>query len=101
MRAVLPRLEHLLETEGEIVITRRGKPVARILPTAPEGGIPSRVALRRQMDRLDIGSEESIRGRSGCPRLSRISIRARSPRATSTSPVPTPPTHFSAPCGVR
>jgi prevent-host-death family protein len=61
MRAVLPRLEHLLETEGEIVITRRGKPVARILPTRPEGGIPSRVDLRRQMRRLEVGSEELIR----------------------------------------
>jgi antitoxin (DNA-binding transcriptional repressor) of toxin-antitoxin stability system len=61
MRAVLPKLENLLEREGEIVITRRGKPVARILPTVPEGGIPSRVALRRQMRRLDLGSEELIR----------------------------------------
>jgi antitoxin (DNA-binding transcriptional repressor) of toxin-antitoxin stability system len=61
MRTVLPRLENLLEREGEIVITRRGKPVARILPTVPERGIPSSVALRRQMRRLDLGSEELIR----------------------------------------
>jgi antitoxin (DNA-binding transcriptional repressor) of toxin-antitoxin stability system len=61
MRAVLPRLERLLEAEGEIVITRRGQAVARILPTAPAGGIPSRVALRRRMRRLDLGSEAVIR----------------------------------------
>jgi antitoxin (DNA-binding transcriptional repressor) of toxin-antitoxin stability system len=61
MRAVLPRLEHLLEREGEIVITRRGKPIARILPTVPEGGVPSRAALRRQMRPLEVGSEELIR----------------------------------------
>lgn len=40
MRTVLPRLERLLESEGEIVITRRGKPVARILRTVPTEGIP-------------------------------------------------------------
>ena len=28
MRTALPRLERLLEEEGEIVITRNGKPVA-------------------------------------------------------------------------
>jgi antitoxin (DNA-binding transcriptional repressor) of toxin-antitoxin stability system len=61
MRAVLPRLERLLEAEGEIVITRRGQPVARILPTAPAGGIPSSVALRQRMRRLDLGSEALIR----------------------------------------
>lgn len=61
MRAALPELERLLEREGEIVITRRGKAVARILPTAPEGGIPSRAGLRRQMRRLEVGSEVLIR----------------------------------------
>ena len=61
MRTVLPRLERLLEAEGEIVITRRGQPVARILPTAPAGGIPSRAALRRRMRRVDLGSEAFIR----------------------------------------
>lgn len=61
MRTALPRLERLLEQEGEIVITRRGKPVARILPTVPEGGIPSRAGLRQRMRRLDVGSEVLIR----------------------------------------
>ena len=61
MRAALPRLEQLLEEEGEIVITRHGKPVARVLPTASAGGIPSRAELRRKMRRVEVGSEVLIR----------------------------------------
>ena len=35
-----PEAEQALETEGEIVITRDGKPVARLLPVEPENGPP-------------------------------------------------------------
>jgi prevent-host-death family protein len=61
MRAVLPRLERLLAEEGEVVITRHGKPVARVLPTVREGGIPSHDDLRSRMPRLEVGSEVLIR----------------------------------------
>jgi antitoxin (DNA-binding transcriptional repressor) of toxin-antitoxin stability system len=61
MRTALPRLEQLLEEEGEIVVTRHGRPVARVLPTVREGGIPSRAELRRRMRRLEVGSEVLIR----------------------------------------
>ncbi len=33
-----PEAEQALETEGEIIITRDGKPVARLLPVEPENG---------------------------------------------------------------
>lgn len=61
MRAALPRLEQLLAEEGEVVITRNGKPVARVLPSVPAGTIPSRADLRRRMRRLEVGSEVLIR----------------------------------------
>ena len=61
MRAALPRLEQLLRLEGEVLITRNGKPVARVLPTAPAGGIPSRAELRRKMRRVEVGSEVLVR----------------------------------------
>jgi antitoxin (DNA-binding transcriptional repressor) of toxin-antitoxin stability system len=61
MRTALPKLEQLLAEEGEIVITRNGKPVARVLPTVPEGGIPSRAELRARMQRLEVRSEVLIR----------------------------------------
>jgi hypothetical protein len=35
--------------------------VARVLPTVPEGGIPSRAELRARMQRLEVGSEVLIR----------------------------------------
>jgi prevent-host-death family protein len=61
MRMALPRLEQLLEEEGEIVITRHGRPVARVLPTVAGSGIPSRAELRSKMHRLEVGSEVLIR----------------------------------------
>ena len=61
MRAALPRLEQLLAEEGEIVITRNGKPVARVLPTRMREGIPSHADLRGRMPRLEVGSEMLIR----------------------------------------
>jgi prevent-host-death family protein len=61
MRVALPRLEELLAEEGEILITRNGKPVARVLPTVSEQGIPSRSELRRRMRRVKVGSEVLIR----------------------------------------
>ena len=50
IRAALPRLEHLLAEEGELLITRNGRPVARVLPSALEGRIPSRAELRRRLE---------------------------------------------------
>jgi antitoxin (DNA-binding transcriptional repressor) of toxin-antitoxin stability system len=61
MRAALPNLEQLLAVEGEILITRSGKPVARVLPTVRQQGIPSRSELRRRMRRVEVGSEVLIR----------------------------------------
>lgn len=61
MRAALPRLEQLLAEEGEVVITRNGKPVARVLPTPARKPIPSHADLRSRMPRLELGSEVLIR----------------------------------------
>ena len=61
MRAVLPRLEQILAEEGELVITRNGKPLARVLPTPSREPIPSHADLRSRMPRLEVGSEVLIR----------------------------------------
>lgn len=55
-RQGLSRLEELL-AEGEVTITRRGKPVARLLPVGGSRPIPSHVELRESMPRLGRGSE--------------------------------------------
>jgi len=55
-RQGLSRLEELL-AEGEVTITRRGKPVARLLPVGGSLPIPSHLELRESMPRLGRGSE--------------------------------------------
>lgn len=61
IRAALPELEKLLEAEGELVITRRGKPVARLLPPSRSREMPSHDDLRSRMAPLDVASEALIR----------------------------------------
>lgn len=61
VRAALPQLEGILEQEGELVITRNGVPIARVLPAVRREGMPSHAELRRRMPRLSVGSEVLIR----------------------------------------
>ncbi|MBV8139633.1 MAG: type II toxin-antitoxin system Phd/YefM family antitoxin [Deltaproteobacteria bacterium] len=61
VRSALSHLEELVGKEGEVVVTRRGKPVARILPAHARRTIPSRGALRSSMPRLNVPSEVLIR----------------------------------------
>jgi prevent-host-death family protein len=61
MRAELGRLGELLEVEGELVITRHGRPVARVLPLGPRRRRPSHADLRSSMPQLAVGSEAAIR----------------------------------------
>ena len=55
-RQGLSRLEELL-AEGEVTITRRGKPVARLLSVGGSRPIPSHKDLRDSIPRLRRGSE--------------------------------------------
>ncbi len=52
LRSILPRLSELVEEEGELVITRRGTPIARILPMRSRGGMPSHAELRLRTQKL-------------------------------------------------
>lgn len=61
VRMLLPRLAEVLAREGEIVITRRGKPLARLVPAGPAEGMPSHAEFRARMPRLDAGSERYVR----------------------------------------
>jgi prevent-host-death family protein len=60
-RQSLSRLEMILAEEGEITITRRGEPIARVVPVSPLRKIPSHEDLRQKMPRLKKGSEVLIR----------------------------------------
>lgn len=61
IRQDLPHIDELLATEGEVIVTRRGKPVARLLPVSPKRKIRSMAAFRATMPFQDIPSEVLIR----------------------------------------
>jgi antitoxin (DNA-binding transcriptional repressor) of toxin-antitoxin stability system len=61
VRAGLTSLEKLLGKEGEILITRRGKAIARLLPARSDKAMPSHAALRASMPRLKRPSAPLIR----------------------------------------
>jgi prevent-host-death family protein len=61
IRQDLPHIDELLATEGEVIVTRRGKPVARLLPVSPKRKIRSMAAFRATMPFQEIPSEVLIR----------------------------------------
>ena len=61
MRAELGRLGEVLDSEGEVVVTRHGKPIARVLPLGAPRKRPSHDDLRSSMPRLERGSEDVVR----------------------------------------
>jgi antitoxin (DNA-binding transcriptional repressor) of toxin-antitoxin stability system len=60
-RQSLSQLDRLLAAEGELMITRRGEPIARIVSVVSKRPAPSHRALREKMREIKIGSEELLR----------------------------------------
>ena len=61
IRKQLTRLDDLVLREGEVVVTRRGRPIARLLPLQSKRRMPSHADLRASMPRLKNGSERHVR----------------------------------------
>ena len=61
VRGALARLEEIVEAEGEILITRHGKAVARIVPVERPRRLPSHKDLRASMPLQKTPSEVLIR----------------------------------------
>lgn len=61
VRKELTQIDELVQREGEVVITRRGKPIARLLPIVSAKSPPSHAVLRGTMRRLSVGSEKLVR----------------------------------------
>ncbi|MFM9884710.1 MAG: type II toxin-antitoxin system Phd/YefM family antitoxin [Burkholderiales bacterium] len=57
----LARLDELLSREGEVVVTHRGRPIARLLPLRGKEQMRSHADLRASMPRLKYGSERYVR----------------------------------------
>ena len=62
MRGALGQLDELLAKEGEILVTRYGRPVARVVPVSEvPRQVPSHADLRAAMPRISTPSEELVR----------------------------------------
>ncbi len=61
MRQQLTRLQSVLEKTPEIIITRHGKPLARVVPMTQARPRPDHAALRALQPQLRIASETLIR----------------------------------------
>lgn len=61
MRTTWPKIEKLLTKYGEIVVTRRGKEIARVVPARRPVDFSAHEALRRSMPFQEIPSEVMIR----------------------------------------
>lgn len=61
VREALANLEDLLRTEGELIITRRGRAVARITSLAPATRFPDLKGFRDSMPYQEVPSEVLLR----------------------------------------
>lgn len=61
VRKELAHLDELVARAGEVVVTRRGQPIARLLPLRSQRRMPSHADLRASMPRLKEGSETHTR----------------------------------------
>ncbi|MCC5886449.1 MAG: prevent-host-death protein [Gammaproteobacteria bacterium] len=61
MRANLGRLDELLDEAGELIISRRGKPIARVLPMSQHRQRPSHSDLRERIAKLSKPSANATR----------------------------------------
>lgn len=60
-RQALSNLDRLLGEDGEVTITRRGDPIARLVRIGRKRAIPSHQNLRSSMPRMRKGSEKLVR----------------------------------------
>ncbi len=61
MRNQLGRLDELLAREKEVIVTRRNRPVARILPIRGKKKKPDHARLRADLPFQEVGSEVLLR----------------------------------------
>jgi antitoxin (DNA-binding transcriptional repressor) of toxin-antitoxin stability system len=61
IRQSLSHLDRLLEIEGEVTITRRGDPIAKVVQVGRKRPIPSHRDLRDAIPKIHKGSEAVLR----------------------------------------
>lgn len=61
LRASLPELEKLLARDGEVVVTRHGRAIARLVAVEHQVEVPSLAELRARMGPVAVPSEVLLR----------------------------------------
>ena len=61
LRGALTSIGEIVEREGDVVITRHGRPLARLVPLNPCRSAPSHADLRASMPFMGVPSEDLIR----------------------------------------
>lgn len=61
VRDSLSRIQEVAESEGELLVTRHGRPVVKIVPLRRSTWTPSHADLRASMPRMKRSSAELIR----------------------------------------
>lgn len=61
VRNNLVNIEQVIEQDGEVLVTRHGRPVAKIVPLRHRCALPSHADLRASMQRMERRSEELVR----------------------------------------
>lgn len=57
LRASLTQLDKIVHTEGELIITRHGKPIARVVPAQARRAMAPKANLRRSLPKLGSGAD--------------------------------------------
>jgi prevent-host-death family protein len=61
LRDSLSSLGEIVEREGEVVVTRHGRPLVKVVALNPVRKAPSHAALRGSMPRMAVPSEHLVR----------------------------------------
>jgi prevent-host-death family protein len=61
IRAAIGRLDEIVDEAGEVIISRHGRPIARLLPLPGKRPRPDHADLRARMPRLAVPSADLIR----------------------------------------
>jgi prevent-host-death family protein len=61
LRDSLSNIGEITDREGEVVLTRHGRPLARLVSLSPNRTAPSHAALRAGMPYMPVPSEQLVR----------------------------------------
>ena len=61
LRTCLTAIGEILERDGEVVVTRHGRPLAKVVPLNPGRTTPSHADLRAGMPYMEVASEDLVR----------------------------------------